>query len=164
MGVLSTPPQAFSRSRMSRLPCDRAIGRPAAPVSLAIRANDTPLPDRAIASAEPTGPPPTIATSTSARSTSGRSPAPNQGLDVAYRFRRGGREHLASGRRHGDVVFDAHADVPQRLGDLLRRADVASRLHGKRHPGLKAAPFPARLVFPGVVNVQPQPMPRAVHV
>src|SRR5512144_1245757 len=119
------------------------MGRSAASAWLEIRANRTALPDRASASAQPTGPPPTTATSISGRST-----ASNERLDIANRLRRGGRQYLAPFEGHRHVVLDAHADAPERLGDIVGRAHVAARLHRQRHPGLEAAPFAARLVFP----------------
>src|SRR5215470_16337157 len=102
--------QALRRSRIRRLPWESAIGRSATSDSSEIRATDTVPPDKASASAAPTGPPPAIATSTL-----GRSAATNDGLDVAHGFRRARGQHLASRRRHDDVVLDAHADVPERF-------------------------------------------------
>src|SRR5215831_17143576 len=102
MVSIAVPPEPHAprRSSSSRLPCERAIGRSATSASSAIRATEIALPDSAIASAPPTGPPPAIATSTL-----GRSAAANDGLDVPHGLRRARGQHLASRRRHDDVVL-----------------------------------------------------------
>src|SRR5262249_55402916 len=151
MVSIGVPPrsQAPRRSSIRRLPCESAIGRSAIPASSAIRATDTALSDRASASAPPTGPPPAIATSTF-----GRSVAPNDGLDVAPGFRPAPGQHPASRGGHDHTAPDAHADVPERLGDAFGGPDVAPRLDGERHTRFEAPPLPARLVLAGVVDVQ----------
>src|SRR6266545_1691684 len=57
------------------------MGRSAKSASPAIRATETALPDRASANAQPTGPPPAMATSTF-----GSSATTNQGLHIPDRF------------------------------------------------------------------------------
>src|SRR5690242_8076003 len=159
MGLLVTELHAPRRSRMRRLPWESAIGRSATSASSAILATDIALSDNASASALPTGPPPAIATSTSASSA-----AANERLDVANRFRRGRRQYVAAGGGHDDVVLDANAGVPELPGDTVARPDIAARLDGQGHARFEATPFAARFVFSGVVNVQTQPVPGTVHV
>ena len=62
------------------------------------------------------------------------------------------------------IVFDADADVPQRLRHVIGWADVAARLDGEHHAGLQFAPVVADFVIAGVVYVHAQPMASAVHV
>src|SRR5260221_957488 len=135
------------------------MGRSAISNSSAIRATDRALPDNARASAQPTGPPPAIATSTSGSSTTA-----DQRLDIPDRFRCGCRQYLAPGDRYDDVVFDAHARVPELPGYVVGRPNVAARLHRQGHARLEAAPLPARFVFSGVMDVQAEPMSGAMHV
>src|SRR2546426_7214820 len=135
------------------------MGRSAKSASPAIRATETALPDRASASAQPTGPPPAMATSTSGSSTTA-----NQCLDIADRFRCRCRQDFASQGRDDNVVLDAYARVPELLGYVVGRPDVAARLYGQGHAGLEAAPLPARFVFSCVVDVQAEPMSGAMHV
>src|SRR5437879_1583491 len=101
------------------------MGRSAKSASPAIRATETALPDRASASAQPTGPPPAMATSTSGSSTTA-----NQCLDIADRFRCRCRQDFASQGRDDNVVLDAYARVPELLGYVVARPDVAARLYG----------------------------------
>src|SRR5258708_5531829 len=157
MGLFRTELHAPSRSRIRREPWDRAIGRSAKSPPPAIRATETALPDRASALA--TGPPPAIATSTS-----GSSITANQRLDIPDRFRCSCRQYLAPRGRDDNVVLDAYARIPELPGHVVGRADVAARLHGQDHARLEAAPLPARFVFSGVVHVQAEPMPGAMHV
>src|SRR5713226_5552696 len=135
------------------------MGRSATSTSLAIRATETGLPDRASASAQPTGPPPAMATSTS-----GSSSTADQRFDIPNRFRCRRCQYLAPGGRHDYVILDAYAHIPELLGDVIGGTDVAARFHGQRHAGLKAPPFAARLVFSCVVDVESEPVPGAVHV
>src|SRR5213592_2572542 len=159
IALLRTELHAPRRSRIRRLPYDSAIGRSAKSASPAIRATETALPDRASASAQPTGPPPAMATSTS-----GSSSTADQRFDVPNRFRCRRRQHLAPGGRHHYVILDAHARIPELPGDVIGGTDVAARFHGQRHAGLEAPPFAARLVLPGVVDIEPEPVPGTVHV
>src|SRR5260370_19638658 len=152
MGLVRIEYHAPRRSRIRRLPWERAMGRSAASTSLAIRATETELPDRASANAQPTGPPPAMATSTS-----GGSSTDDQRFDIPNRFRCRRRQHVAPGGRHDYVILDAYARIPELPGDVIGGTDVAARFHGQRHPGLKAPPFAARLVFPCVVDVEPEP-------
>src|SRR5213593_2156208 len=92
------------------------MGRSAKSASPAIRATETALPDRASASAQPTGPPPAIATSTSGGSTTA-----NQCLDIPDRLRCCCRQHLAPGGCYDDVVLDAYARVPELSGHVPRQ-------------------------------------------
>src|SRR5712691_927818 len=159
MGLVRIEYHAPRRSRIRRLPWERAMGRSAAPTSFAIRATETELPDRASASAQPTGPPPAMATSTS-----GSSSMADQRFDIPNRFRCRHCQHLAPGGRDGYVILDAYARIPELFGDVIGGTDVAARFHGQRHARLKAAPFAAQLVLPGVVDVEPEPVPGAMHV
>src|SRR6266852_9183926 len=135
------------------------MGRAAISNPSAIRATDRALSDKASVNAQPTGPPPAMATSTSGGSTTA-----DQRLDIPDRFRGGCRQYLAPGDRYDDVVFDAHARVPELPGHVVGRPNVAARLHGQGHARLEAAPLPARFVFSGVSDVQAEPMPGAMHV
>src|SRR2546426_1032650 len=125
------------------------MGRSAKSASPAIRATETAVPDRASASAQPTGPPPAIATSTS-----GGSSTANQCLDIPDRLRCRYRQHFAPGGCYDDVVLDAYARVPELSGYVVGWPDVAARLYGQGHTRLESAPLPARFVFSGVVDVQ----------
>src|SRR5712671_6605602 len=110
------------------------MGRSATPTLSAIRATDSALPDRASANAQPTGPPPAMATSTP-----GSSVTADQRLDIPNRFRCCCRQYLAPGGRDDNVVLDAHTRIPELPGYVVGRADVAARLHGQDHAGLEAA-------------------------
>src|SRR5439155_5163373 len=136
------------------------MGRSAKSTSSAIRATETALPDRASANAQPTGPPPAMATSTSG----GSSATTNQGLHIPDRFRCGCSQYFAPRGRHDNVVLDAHARVPELPRYVVGRPDVAARFYGQGHARLEAAPFPVRFVFSGVVDVQAEPMSGAMHV
>src|SRR6266511_4799602 len=159
MGLVRIECHAPKRSRIKRLPWERAMGRSAAPTSFPIRAAETELPDRASASAQPTGPPPAMATSTS-----GNSSTADQRFDIPDRFRCRRRQHLAPGGRHHYVILDAHARIPELPGDVIGGTEVPARFHRQRHAGLEAPPFAPRLVLPGVVDIEPEPVPGAVHV
>src|SRR2546426_7788677 len=135
------------------------MGRSAKSASPAIRATETALPDRASASAQPTGPPPAIATSTS-----GGSSTANQCLDIPDRLRCCCRQPLAPGGCYDDVVLDAYTRVPELSGYVVGWPDVAARLYGQGHTRLESAPLPARFVFSGVMDVQAEPMSGAMHV
>src|SRR5437879_11803764 len=135
------------------------MGRSPKSASAAIRGTETALPDRASASAQPTGPPPAMATSTSGSSTTA-----NQCLDIADRFRCRCRQDFASQGRDDNVVLDAYARVPELLGYVVARPDVAARLYGQSHARLEVAPLSARFVFSGVMDVQAEPMSGAMHV
>src|SRR5712692_11717050 len=135
------------------------MGRSAKSASPTIRATETALPDRASASAQPTGPPPAIATSTSGGSTTA-----NQRLDISDRLGCCCRQHLAPGGCYDDVVLDSYARVPELSGYVVTWPDVAARLYGQGHTRLESAPLPSRFVFSGVMNVQAEPMSGAMHV
>src|SRR5882762_3624447 len=135
------------------------MGRSAKSASPAIRATETALPDRASASAQPTGPPPAIATSTSRGSSTA-----NQCLDIPDRLRCCCRQHLAPGGCYDDVVLDAYPRVPELSGYVVGWPDVAARLYSQGHTRLESAPLPARFVFSGVMDVQAEPMSGAMHV
>src|SRR4249920_454392 len=102
------------------------MGRSATPTSSAMRATDRALPDRASASAQPTGPPPAMAISTSGSSTTA-----NQCLDIPDRLRCGCGQYLAPGGRYDNVVLDAHARVPELSRYVVGRPDVAAGLYGQ---------------------------------
>src|SRR5712691_12121713 len=135
------------------------MGRSAISNSSAIRATDMALPDKARANAQPTGPPPAMATSTSGSSTTA-----DPCLDIADRFRCGCRQYLAPRGCHDNVVLNAYADVPELPGHVVGRSDVAARFYSQGHSRLEAAPLPARFIFSGVMDVQAEPMSGAVHV
>src|SRR5437899_4652816 len=135
------------------------MGRSAKSASPATRATETELPDRARASAHPTGPPPAMATSTS-----GSSATADQGLEIPDRFRSGRSQYLAARSCHDDVVLDAHPRVPELPGHVIGRPDVTAGLYGQGHARLEAAPLPARFIFSCLVDVQTEPMSGAVHV
>src|SRR5437879_4523483 len=128
IGLLRTELHAPKRSRIRRLPYERAMGRSAKSASPAIRATETWLPDSARANAHPTGPPPAMATSTSASSATA-----DQSLEVPDRFRRGRSQYLAPRNRHDDVVLDAYPGVPELPWHVIGRPDVAARLYGQCH-------------------------------
>src|SRR5437762_47578 len=136
------------------------MGLSAKSTAPAIRATETALPDRASANAHPTGPPPAMATSTSG----GSSATTNQSLHIPDRVRCGCSQYFAPRGRYDNVVFDAHARVPELPRYVVGRPDVAARFYGQGHARLEAAPFPVRFVFSGVVDVQAEPMSGAVHV
>src|SRR2546427_12504156 len=135
------------------------MGRSAKSAAPTLRATDTALRDRARASAQPPGPPPAIATSTSGGSTTA-----NQCLDIPDRLRCCCRQHLAPGGCYNDVVLDAYARVPELSGYVVGWPDVAARLYGQGHTRLESAPLPARFEFSGVVDVEAEPMSGAMHV
>src|SRR5260370_9959609 len=124
-------------------------GKSAAP---AVRATETALPDRASVSAQPTGPPPAMATSTSGSSTTA-----NQCLDIPHRFRCCCRQYLAPGSCYDNVVLDAYARVPELSGYVVGRPDVAPRLYAHGHARLEAPPLPVRFVFSAVMDLQAEP-------
>src|SRR4029078_12477776 len=70
-----------------------------------------------------------------------------QGLDIGDAFRRFRRDDFAAVRSDQRVVFDANADAAQRLGHVVRRADVEAGLNRKHHPGGERAPLPRALVL-----------------
>src|SRR5882762_2825058 len=135
------------------------MGRSAKSASPAIRATETALPDRASASAQPTGPPPAMTTSTSGGSTT-----TDQRLDIPDRFRCRCRQHLAPGGCYDDVVLDAYASVPELPGYVVGWPDIAARLYGQGHAWFESAPLPARFVFSGVMDIQTEPVSGAMHV
>src|SRR2546428_8419365 len=137
MGLVRIEYHAPRRSRIRRLPWERAMGRSAAPTSFAIRATETELPDRASASAQPTGPPPAMATSTS-----GSSSTADQRFDIPNRFWCRRRQHLAPGGRHDYVILDAHARIPELPGDVIGGTGGAAPVPRHRHARLHATPFP----------------------
>src|SRR5216117_3725060 len=159
IGLLRTELHAPRRSRIRRLPYDSPMGRSAKSASPAIRATETALPDRASANAQPTGPPPAMATSTSCSSITA-----DQCLDIPDGFRCCRGQHLTPGGCYENVVLDAYARVPELPGYVIGRPDVAARLYGQGHARLEVAPLPARFVFSCVVDVQTEPMSGAMHV
>ena len=149
-------------SRISRLPWESAIGRKplAGSGAASTSSTATPLARRLNASAAPTGPPPAIRTS----QVSAAAGIAHERFDLGDELRRVGGEDLAAGRGDEHVVLDAHADVPEALGHVLGRPDVAARLDGERHARPERLPFAAVLVVAGVVHVEPEPVPGAMHV
>src|ERR1044071_7558500 len=129
------------------------MGRSAKSTSPAIRATQTALPDRASANAQPTGPPPAMATSTSG----GSSATTNQGLHIPDRFRCCCSQYLAPRGRYDNVVLDAHARVPEVRRAVGGGRDLAPGFAGQAHARLGAPPSPVRFVFPGVVDAQAEP-------
>src|SRR5204862_3310551 len=135
------------------------MGLSAKSTSPAIRATETALPDRASANAHPTGPPPAMATSTSG----GSSATTNQSLHIPDRVRCGCSQYFAPRGRYDNVVFDAHARVPELPRYVVGRPDVAARFYGQGRARRDAAPCPARFGFSGAVGVQAGPTSAAVQ-
>src|SRR5437867_12760819 len=118
------------------------MGRSAKSASPATRATETELPDRARASAHPTGPPPAMATSTS-----GSSATAYHGLEIPDRFRSGRSQYLAARSCHDDVVLDANTPVPELPGHVIFRPGVTAAPFGQAPSRTGAAPFPVRFIF-----------------
>src|SRR4051794_31749475 len=160
IGVASAAGHASASRRRSRLAYERARVR--ASEAAEARASNTssarPRPAANAATVAPTGPPPMMATSSMA------SAAEDRFLHVLHALGASRREDVAALRRYQHVVFDAHADVPERLGHVLRRTDIQARLDREDHAGLQLAPFALLHVVARVVHIEPQPVARAVHV
>src|SRR4051812_31858290 len=155
IGVAGSPAQAPTRSRISWLAYEIAIGRkPGGVAAASTSATRNPEARSASASVQPTGPAPRMTTSSIA----------HQRFDIVGTFGCLGRDDLAAAPGHHDVVFDAYADVAQLLGHVVGAADVEARLNGQRHARRERAPCPRALVVAGVMHVQAEPMARAVHV
>src|SRR3979490_1371295 len=106
---------APTRSRISRLAYDSAIGRdPAAKEVLSKIPTRNPVPRSARASAQPTGPAPWMRTSVSGAGIA------HQRLDVLDALRRFGGDHVAAALCDEDVVLDTDAAVAQRLSPIAR--------------------------------------------
>src|SRR5262245_37373844 len=106
----------------------------------------------AAARAQPTGPAPRMRTSTCAAGIA------HQRLDVVDELGRLGGEDLAALRGDEHVVLDAHADVSQALGHVVRGADVEAGLDGQRHARRERPPLAAAAVVAGVVHVETEPV------
>ena len=65
---------------------------------------------------------------------------------------------------HQRVVLDADADVVEARIDVFSWPDVTTRLEGQHHAGPQRTPLTRKLVVAGVVHVEAQPVPGAVHV
>src|SRR5438309_4864949 len=147
------------RSRISRLAYDSAIGRnEVAKEVLSKTATRSPLPRRARASVQPTGPAPWMRTSVSGAGIA------HQRLDVLDALRRFGGDHLAAALGNEDVVLDTDADVVQRLWHIAGGTDIEAGLDRQHHARREAAPLSRALVIAGIVHVEPQPVPGAVHI
>src|SRR5258708_23109645 len=151
---------ARASSRISRLPADSARMRssPEGRGRASKTAMSRPWPAARAASVAPTGPAPMTATSRT------RLAIEDGVLDVLHALRAIRREDLAPARCHEHVVLDAHADVPELLRHVVRRADVEPRLDGEHHAGLQLAPLALLHVVAGVVDVEAQPVAGAMHV
>src|SRR5882672_3688940 len=150
---------APTRSRISRLAYDSAIGRnEAAGEVLSRTATRSPVPRRARASVQPTGPAPWMRTSVSGAGIA------HQRLDVLDALRRFGGDHLAAALGDEDVVLDTDADVVQRLWHIVVGADIEAGLYRQHHARREAAPLSGALVVAGIVHVEAQPVPGAVHI
>src|SRR6266403_1501170 len=150
---------APTRSRISRLAYDSAIGRnEAAREVLSRTATRNPVPRRARASAQPTGPAPWMRTSVSGAGIA------HQRLDVLDALRRFGGNHLAAALGDEDVVLDTDADVVQRLWHIAGGTDIEAGLDRQHHARREAAPLSRTLVIAGIVHVEAQPVPGAVHI
>src|SRR4051812_46208828 len=160
IGVASAGGHASASRRRSRLAYERARVR--ASEAAEARASNTssasPRPAARAATVAPTGPPPMMATSSMA------SAAEDRFLHVLHAFRASRGEDVAALRRHQHVVLDAHADVPERLGHVLRRTDIQAGLDREDHAGLELPPLALLHVVTGVVHVEAEPVARAVHV
>src|SRR5262249_12819426 len=161
----ASSPHTPRRSKMTRAPCDNASDRSPRAASPAARASSTTTSRSASATASasvaPTGPAPTTARSCSIGA---RRLSPAGGLDVGDRLRRRGRENVDAGRRDEHVVFDAHADIPEAVGHVVRRADIRTGLDRQHHAGHELLRRALHLVEAGVMHIEPEPMARAVHI
>src|SRR2546422_2704828 len=147
------------RSRISRLAYDSAIGRnEGAREVLSKTATRSPVPRSARASVQPTGPAPWMRTSISGAGIA------HQRLDVLDALRRFGGNHLAAALGDEDVVLDTDADVVQRLWHIVGGTDVEAGLYRQHHARREAAPLSRALVIAGIVHVEAQPVPGAVHI
>src|SRR5260221_13254512 len=88
----------------------------------------------------------------------------DRALDVLDGLRALGGEDFAALRGDQHIVLDAHADVPEWLGNVVRRADVKARLDGEHHAGPQLAPLALLHVVACVVHVEAEPVAGAVHV
>src|SRR5258708_1371195 len=150
---------APTRSRISRLAYDSAIGRnEAAREVLSRTATRSPGPRGARAGAQPTGPHPWTRTSVSGAGIA------HQRLDVLDALRRFGGDHLAAALGDEDVVLDTDADVVQRLWHIAGGTDIEAGLDRQHHARREAAPLSRTLVIAGIVHVEAQPVPGAVHI
>src|SRR5262245_38856545 len=160
IAVEAMAPNVPARSRIKRLPCESAIGRN--PMAVleggSTRTTFNPRPRRARANVAPTGPPPAMRTSHAP----GR--IAHECFDVFDSLGCVGCQDFTSVRGDERVVFDAHADVPEALGDALAWPHVATGLDRERHSRLERLPLAALLVVTGVVHIEPEPMAGAVHV
>src|SRR5881392_42854 len=147
------------RSRISRLAYDSAIGRnEAAREVLSKTATRSRVPRSARASVQPTGPAPWMRTSISGAGIA------HQRLDVLGALRRFGGNHLAAALGNEDVVLDTDADVVQRLWHIVGGTDIEAGLYRQHHARREAAPLSRALVIAGIVHVEAQPVPGAVHI
>src|SRR5512146_3027490 len=118
---------------------------------------DQPRRCKASASASPSGPAPTTPIAGRGVMSSART-FRHHVLSVGDGFRRilGDDFNAISADVH--IVFDTDTDVPELLGDVLCRADVATRLDGYDHPRLQRTPVAGVFVFARVMHVQSEPM------
>src|SRR5207245_5407550 len=132
---------APTRSRISRLAYDSAIGRnEGAREVLSKTATRRPVPRRARASVQPTGPAPWMRTSVSGAGIA------HQRLDVLDALRRFGGNHLAAALGDEDVVLDTDADVAQRLWHIVGGTDVEAGLYPQHQARREAHPLSRALV------------------
>src|SRR6266480_2478435 len=150
---------APTRSRINRLAYESAIGRnEVAKELLSKTATRSPVPSSARARVQPTGPAPWMRTSVSGAGIA------HQRLDVIDALGRFGGNHFAAALGDEDVVLDADADVVQRLWHIVGGTDVEAGLDRQHHARREAAPLSRALVIAGIVHVEAQPVPGAVHI
>src|SRR3954453_10405745 len=159
MGVTSSECHTPRRSRIRRLACESASGRKAALDSVLPRiATFRCEPERASASAQPTGPAPRMRTSVPGPG------IPHQRFDFGDALGCFGRDDLARSAGDDYVILDADADVAQRLWHVVGCAGGETGLHGERHTRLERSPLRCALVFARIVHVEPEPVSGTVHV
>src|ERR1700694_678030 len=150
---------APTRSRIRRLAYESAIGRNEGVKELLSKiATRNPVSRSAKASVQPTGPAPWMRTSVSGAGIA------HQRLDVIDALRRFGGDHFAAAFGDQDVVLDADADVVQRFRHIVGGTDIEAWLDGQDHARGKRAPLARALVIAGIVHVEAQPVPGAVHI
>ncbi len=159
IGVAANAPQTPTRSRISRLACDSAIGRNA-PRPPRVRDRR-----RARRGASP-----------AARAPACSRPARRPGRGCQLRASRISASTSATALGASAVSTSQPASVTSTsssmrtpmsrsaLGHVVRGADVQAGLDGERHARRQRAPLAGALVVARVVHVQAEPVPGAVHV
>src|SRR5690606_28921360 len=94
----------------------------------------------------------------------------HQGLDFARIHRHAAGDELAALVGDQRIVFDADAYVVELARHVVGGAHINARLDGQHHARLQVAPRAvlrggrAAAIVAGIVHVEPQPVPGAVHV